>query len=173
MEKELKRTRAGEYLVPGLIGVIGAVLFVESYSISVAEAARRANIITSDFFPRIIAGALVVLSVATIVLTYFRHRKATAPSPEPTEIGNQQPADLAFSPVWGVLVSLGLMAVFFVMFKPVGFILAAFVYTAGYLYVFGSRKILPSLLYSLVYVAVVFVTFRYAFRVMPPGGILY
>jgi len=174
MEQQTVQKDFGAYVVPGVIAIIGIVLFVESYSISVAEAARKSNIITSDFFPRLIAIGIIILSMTSMIQTFIKRRNNTVDSQKTNVVSDlDSQHQTVFPEVRGLLICLALIIGFFLLFKPAGFIISALVFITAYLRIFGRRKFLFAFIYAFAYVAVIYLSFRYAFRVLPPDGFLF
>jgi hypothetical protein len=173
MDQQTIQKDLGAYVVPGVIAIVGIVLFVESYSISVAEAAKKSNIITSDFFPRLIAIGIIILSLTSMIQTFIKQRNTVRDRTTNVASNLDSQQQTVFPEIRGLLICLALIIGFFLLFKPAGFIVSALVFITAYLRIFGRRKFLFALLYAFAYVTVIYLSFRYAFRVLPPNGFLF
>ena len=163
MFKKYKDVFCGSILI-----LLGAGLYIASFGIkSVAL-----NLIKADFFPRLDAALLVILGVILVVTGLAKSRYCQAN--EEKEI-----------PFWkndgtvSMLETLGLIALYIFALKPVGFVIATFVYLVAQMYVLTPREkrtrrntVLFAVI-SLVTSVAVYLVFVKVFYLMLPAGILH
>jgi len=113
---------------------------------------------TAALFPRIMAGGLIVTALAILIQSL--RKKADAPEP------GQKKNALKF------LLSLGTFVAYYLLFKPLGFIVDSALLVFVCMYRMGCRKWWTMAIYSIVMPAVVFAIFYYLFYTSLPLGIL-
>ena len=124
MLKKYKDVFCGSALI-----LLGVGLYIASFGIkSVAL-----NLIKADFFPRLDAALLVILGLILVVTGLAKAR-------------HYQPAKEKDIPFWkndgtiSMLETLGLIALYIFALKPVGFVIATFVYLVAQMYVLAPRE---------------------------------
>ena len=110
-----------------------------------------------DLFPRIASGGLIITSL--IVLINALRGKSDNEDKEPVK--------------WiDFLMTLGLFAAYYLLFRPLGFILTSALATAALMYKLGCRKWWVIALYSIIMPIIIFCVFYYGMYVSLPLGIL-
>lgn len=108
-------------------------------------------------FPRIASGGLIVTSL--VVLINALRGKSDEEDKEPIK--------------WvDFLITLGMIVAFYLLLRPLGFILTGALATAALMYRLGCRNWWAIVLYSLIMPTVIFCIFYYGMYVGLPLGIL-
>lgn len=163
MLKKYKDVFCGSALI-----LLGVGLYIASFGIkSVAL-----NLIKADFFPRLDAALLVILGLILVVTGLAKAQ-------------HYQPAEEKDIPFWendgtiSMLETLGLIALYIFALKPVGFVIATFVYLVAQMYVLAPREkrtrknMVLFVVISLITSIVVYLVFVKVFYLMLPAGILH
>ncbi|MCG8597153.1 MAG: tripartite tricarboxylate transporter TctB family protein [Kiloniellales bacterium] len=113
------------------------------------------------FFPILIGTCLLVLSVVLLVqgITALRAGDAREAS------GGWAPSRQAFA-------VLGCFAVYLLLLPTVGFVLASIPFFAVLMHLYGARRGLVVAVGAFAAPVVLFVIFRYGFRIVPPRGLV-
>ncbi len=110
-----------------------------------------------DFFPRIMSGGLIVTGLI-IVLTSLLSKKPEEDC-EPIH--------------WvELLINMAILALYYVLLRPLGFIVDSVLVTAVVMYRFGCRNYPAIVIWSVVMPSVIFCLFYYTLYVGLPLGIL-
>ena len=108
-------------------------------------------------FPRIASGGLILTSL--VVLINALRGKSDEEEKEPIK--------------WiEFLITLGMLAAFYLLLRPLGFILTSALATAALMFRLGCRKWWVIALYSVIMPTVIFCIFYYGMYVSLPLGIL-
>lgn len=152
----------------GVTILLGVALFLMSFGIkSVAL-----NLIKADFFPRLIAALLVFLGVI-LLLTGLKAAKEYQTVEEESEL-----------PFWkndgtiSMLETLVLIGVYVLLMKPLGFVIATFIYLVVQMYVLTPKEkrtrknVVLFVVISLIASLAIYLLFVRVFYLMLPAGIL-
>jgi hypothetical protein len=148
----------------GLISVsvfgIGLSIFVWVWTAAVFPPGTD-NQIGSAFFPRVLAGGLILLCIALLVQTIRKKKHG-----EGFAFSFRNPAFLR------VFVTLTASFIFAVLLKLLGFIICAVLLLTGLMYMLGSRKVVEMIVVSLVTALIVQVVFEKFLGIVLPYGVL-
>ena len=122
------------------------------------------------FFP-VIVGLFLILTAAGCVIQAF----TAGMSPDPSAAGGKLAGEHAptarpcAGKAWGLL---GLLAAYALFLKPLGFLIAIFLFLLVSIRIFGYRRWLPSLGFTAAIAAISYVSFVIWLKVPLPLGIL-
>lgn len=109
-----------------------------------------------DFFPRIMAGGLILTGICILLTAVFGKKTEKAPNIN-----------------WlSLLVNIAMLLSYFLLLKPLGFIVDTTLMTAFLMYRMGCRKYLQLSIWSIVMPTLIFCVFYYLLYVSLPMGIL-
>lgn len=110
-----------------------------------------------EFFPRMMSAGLVITGIAILI-------KALNPKTE----------DESVEPILWVelLINISALVIFYLLFKPLGFIVDAAWITAFVMYRFGCRNYKAIVIWSIVMPSAIFCVFYYLLYVGLPLGVL-
>ena len=139
--------------------------------IAMAKALPKSKVmaIGPDFMPTVVGVLIVVLAAILLVQSVGKLRRGGAVSDEDAKDNSDYRR---------VLESLVLAIVYVNVLKPVGFLLSTFVYLCLQIYVLApndkrsKKDIIKFVVISLIFTVVVYVLFRYGFKIILPPGIL-
>ena len=152
-------------------GVFLILLGVGLYAMSFRIKSVALNLIKADFFPRLDAALFVILGLILTGtgLSKARHSQAEAADSVPFW---KQDATVS------MLETLGLIAVYIALMKPVGFVITTVLYLIAQMYVLtprekrtGKNAVLFAVI-SLVTSLAIYLCFTRVFYLMLPAGIL-
>lgn len=161
--------------------VLCLVFFGYQFAASFGLRVYKTDVLGSNFMPRVTS---VIGVVCILLILLLNHGvKKFVPSSEEAESSDAASSVVETGPhtITGIikkqsgLVTLVLIALYIVCMRPLGFILATFLYLCAQLFLFVSprkRRTAFILLLSAVFSASVYFLFKYAFSVMLPAGIL-
>ncbi|MPM75966.1 hypothetical protein SDC9_122961 [bioreactor metagenome] len=121
-----------------------------------------------DFMPTVIGGVTFVLAAALVVTSLMALKHGIVH----TEAVQEESPDYK-----RVLISFLLILVYVFVFKPVGFILSTCAYLPVQMFVLAPedrrsiKDILKLAVISVIFTFVVFVLFRYGFKIILPAGL--
>lgn len=110
-----------------------------------------------DFFPRIMSGGLIITGLVILLTALF----------------SKHPQEECESIKWiELLINIAILGVYYVLLRPLGFIVDSVLVTAVVMYRFGCRNYLALVIWSIVMPTAVFCLFYYTLYVGLPLGIL-
>ena len=155
----------GDLIVGAFYAVLSAAILI------MARALPKSKVmaIGPDFMPTVVGVISLVLSIILIVQAIGKlHANKGA-----DEVKEQDESDYK-----RVLESLILATIYVNVLKPVGFLISTFVYLTLQMIVLApndkrsKKEILKYVIINLVFTVVVFVLFRYGFKIILPSGII-
>ena len=155
----------GDLIVGAFYAVLSAAILI------MARALPKSKVmaIGPDFMPTVVGVISLVLSVILIVQAIGKlHANKGA-----DEVKKKDESDYK-----RVLESLILATIYVNVLKPVGFLISTFVYLTLQMIVLApndkrsKKEILKYVIINLVFTVVVFVLFRYGFKIILPSGII-
>ncbi|MFO7297489.1 MAG: tripartite tricarboxylate transporter TctB family protein [Pseudomonadota bacterium] len=153
---------AGRFNAHALLGLalvlIGAGLFISAQDIHVSPAVV---LLGPRLFPSIVAVALVVLGIATIVVELFGSRDAAEAEGAAQTPENDWPS---------FLTALAGPTLFLLTVEPLGFAVATALLFAAVARAFGSRRLILDLGIGILIGAVILVAFSYGLGLVLPLG---
>lgn len=155
----------GDLLVSVFYLVLGVVMLI------MAKALPKSKVmaIGPDFMPTVVAILILVLAGILLLQTVNRLRRGGAVDAA---------AEKDTSDYKRVLASLVLATVYVNILKPVGFLISTFVYLGLQIPVLApddkrsKKDIIKYTVISLVFTVIVYVLFRYGFKIILPTGLL-
>ena len=117
------------------------------------------------FFPNVLAFILLITGVIEIVVGVVQ--RATLPVLSFTVIGET----LRDRQVQSVLIALGLMVLYVVFMKVIGFFTTSFIFLSGMMWRMGV-KIVRNIIYTVVLLVVLYLVFARLFFVNLPQGLI-
>lgn len=155
----------GDLIVGAFYAVLSAAILI------MARALPKSKVmaIGPDFMPTVVGVISLVLSIILIVQAIGKlHANKGA-----DEVKEKDESDYK-----RVLESLILATIYVNVLKPVGFLISTFVYLTLQMIVLApndkrsKKEILKYVIINLVFTVVVFVLFRYGFKIILPSGII-
>ena len=122
-----------------------------------------------DFMPLVVGIISLVLAVILLIQSIAKLRKKE----DKVEVEEKEHCDYR-----RVLESLLLATIYVNVLKPVGFLISTFVYLTLQMIVLApndkrtKKEIIKYLIINLIFTVVVFVLFRYGFKIILPAGII-
>ncbi len=119
-----------------------------------------------DFMPTVVGGLTLVLSLVLLVMSVNTLRK------NPDAVYTADQGDYK-----RMLISLVLILIYVLAFKPVGFIIATLVYLPFQMYFLApedkksKKHIIQLIVTDIIFTFIVFFLFRYGFKIVLPAGI--
>jgi putative tricarboxylic transport membrane protein len=147
--------RKRNLIVSFVFMAFGIFLFIESMSIK----QMMKNDVGSGFFPKIIAGAIIVMSLIRLIVTLS----------EPVGEKKKSNSDMA-----GGWLSILLVGIYVATFKPVGFIVSTIIYLFLQMLVLTpkDKRNIPQLaIIAIIAPLFIYVMFVYALNTPLPKGI--
>lgn len=163
-EEEIPRgwSRWSEILVAAALVIIGIVILVQTQDIRVVRAMSQ---VSPRAIPNLVGGGLVVLGI-WYAIDIIRHPHVVAGGEDAEDADIDAPTD------WKVLVLIAVaLAVFALLMKPAGFIIASAALFTISSTAMGSRKVLHNALIGIVLGTIIYVGFDIWLGVRLPGGI--
>ena len=103
-----------DYACSVLFLIFGIFMFIQSLSIH----SMMDKDVGSGFVPKIVAMAIIVISAIKLLLTFLSKKSEEAKKSD--------------EDIMGGLLTIVLLAIYVVLFKPLGFILSTFIYLVEY-----------------------------------------
>jgi len=151
--------RNKETLLASVLLIFGVVFFVAVARFP--DTAMRYRAISPSFFPNLLAGAMVVLSV-------FLGVEGWRGAPARIFDIKAEPRDV----VRAVLL-VGILIAFLFLLKVLGFAITAFIFTGSVQLLLGEKRILRVALFSLTVTALLYIVFVTLLRVPLPYGAIF
>lgn len=155
----------GDLIVSIFYMILGVVMIIMARALPKSKVME----IGPDCMPTVVGILILVLSAILLVQSVKKLQKGGA-------LSEQEEKDQ--SDYKRVLESLVLATVYVNVLKPVGFLLSTFVYLCLQIYVLApndkrtKKDIIKFVVISLVFTVVVYVLFRYGFKIILPTGII-
>lgn len=124
------------------------------------------NLTGPAFFPEVLAIAYLVLGVIQILAGFKVQKQIEEGTPSDT-----QEAQKKKGRVWPTVEFIALLIAFIVLFEPLGFIISTIAFLFLLMLLLGV-KWWKSLLYAIIYTAVIYLLFGKLFTIGLPAGIL-
>lgn len=112
-------------------------------------------------FPRIIAGIIIACAVIVLVRTILDKK------PDPKNV------DYSSKNAIGVYITMGALILYFLLMKPLGFLIATVIMLSCFFAWFSKKKIYVCLIMAVVTSLIIFVIFSKALNVSMRFGLLY
>ncbi|ETA81568.1 tripartite tricarboxylate transporter TctB family protein [Youngiibacter fragilis] len=152
-----------------LIVGLSMLAFGLFYLIMTMQIPRKGKLIDATFFPYILSTIMLIVGLLQTVRGAASAKRFDAASYEEPKAG--QKGDMKT-----VLITVGLILVYVVLLKPLGFIISSSLYLFAQILVLVPVRIKKNyLLYALVAVitsAIIYVSFRFGLDLMLPAGLL-
>lgn len=152
-----------------LIVGLSMLAFGLFYLIMTMQIPRKGKLIDATFFPYILSTIMLIVGLLQTVRGAASAKRYDAASYEEPKAG--QKGDMKT-----VLITVGLILVYVVLLKPLGFIISSSLYLFAQILVLVPVRIKKNyLLYALVAVitsAIIYVSFRFGLDLMLPAGLL-
>ena len=155
----------GDFVVGIFYAVLGAALIIGSRALPKSKVME----IGPDFMPTLIGAIILILAGILLVETVTRFRSQSA---ELDASGFKDTSD--YKRVLGSLVAA---TVYVNILKPVGFIISTLVYLLVQIYILApdqsrtKKDIVTYVIIDVVFTVVVYMLFRYGFKIVLPAGI--
>ena len=155
----------GDFVVGIFYAVLGAALIIGSRALPKSKVME----IGPDFMPTLIGAIILILAGILLVETATRFRSQSA---ELDASGFKDTSD--YKRVLGSLVAA---TVYVNILKPVGFIISTLVYLLVQIYILApdqsrtKKDIVTYVIIDVVFTLVVYMLFRYGFKIVLPAGI--
>ena len=155
----------GDFVVSIFYAVLGAALIIGSRALPKSKVME----IGPDFMPTLIGAIILILAGILLVETATRFRSQSA---ELDASGFKDTSD--YKRVLGSLVAA---TVYVNILKPVGFIISTLVYLLVQIYILApdqsrtKKDIVTYVIIDVVFTVVVYMLFRYGFKIVLPAGI--
>ena len=155
----------GDFVVGIFYAVLGAALIIGSRALPKSKVME----IGPDFMPTLIGAIILILAGILLVETATRFRSQSA---ELDASGFKDISD--YKRVLGSLVAA---TVYVNILKPVGFIISTLVYLLVQIYILApdqsrtKKDIVTYVIIDVVFTVVVYMLFRYGFKIVLPAGI--
>ena len=156
----MKRTRQNSIVFAGLIAVFGIVLLTVLIPKYIKVTARMTGI-SPRLFPQIIAGLMIVLSAAWIIMELRAMKKSGE------DFKGYFPNLKALLPQ---VALIGSGIIFLVLAPMLGFVIASVPFVFFLLWLFGSKRWWLNAIVAVAYPIVLYVLFHYLLRVNFPVG---
>lgn len=139
--------------------IFGIFLFAISFTVkSIIE-----NDVGPAFMPKVVAGAIVIVSVSKLVIALKNH------SPEYTE--KRQSTDDKI----GSLMTILNLAAYVILFEPLGFIISSIVFLTLQMTILSDKAHFKPVKFGIISISAtlaIYFLFVYAFNLMLPEGLL-
>lgn len=112
-----------------------------------------------EFFPVLLSYCLIAVALALLLTAIFGKEQ-------------QEAVNLTAQNVIHVLIIIGAFIAYYLLLKPLGFILSSALLVALSMYLLGCKKPVLIIIYSILMPAAVFALFYYALEVSLPLGVL-
>jgi putative tricarboxylic transport membrane protein len=144
-----------------LIASLFLLLFCAGYAYLTANLATRAieNTTQPSFFPWVITACLTILSLSLLI-------QAVIP-----KFSQMVPKSSGIPPKRAIL-ALVLSIIYLALLPLLGFIGANILLFSGLMYLYGERKLIKNIIFSVLVSVVIFYLFREGFQIRLPAGIL-
>ncbi len=156
----------GDFVVGIFYAVLGIALIIGAKALPKSKVME----IGPDFMPTLVGAIILVLAGILLVETFARF-KANAAELEASNFKDTSD----YKRVLGSLVSA---LIYVNILKPVGFIVSTLVYLIVQIYILApdsqrtKKDMIKYLIIDVVFTIVVYLLFRYGFKIVLPGGIL-
>ena len=151
-----------------IVSIFYAVLSVAMIVMASMLTKSKVMEIGPDFMPTVVGVISLVLSIILLIQTIGKLRRK----------GDDEAQEKDESDYRRVLESLILATVYVNVLKPVGFLISTFVYLTLQMIVLApndkrtKKDVVKYVVINLIFTAVVFVLFRYGFKIILPAGII-
>ena len=140
-----------DYACSVLFLIFGIFMFIQSLSIH----SMMDKDVGSGFVPKIVAMAIIVISAIKLLLTFLSKKSD--------------------EDIMGGLLTIVLLAIYVVLFKPLGFILSTFIYLFFQITLLSTEKNRNLILFGIISVVapvVIYALFVYVIKMPLPTGLL-
>ena len=146
-----------DYACSVLFLIFGIFMFIQSLSIH----SMMDKDVGSGFVPKIVAMAIIVISAIKLLLTFLSKKSEEAKKSD--------------EDIMGGLLNIVLLAIYVVLFKPLGFILSTFIYLFFQITLLSTEKNRNLILFGIISVVapvVIYALFVYVIKMPLPTGLL-
>jgi hypothetical protein len=161
-----------EILTALLFLMIGIIYLILSNEVRLMTAVEKSSIVNSRFYPKMIGGGIVLLSLAHVIQTVWRlilASKEKTATKDDTELGSRADGNnVKRFLIFSVLCVLNVIGTYFV-----GFIISNLVFLFLALTILECRRIIFNVVLTISTVALISTVFKYGLGVMIPRGILF
>jgi len=128
------------------------------------------------YTPKLLGGALIVLSVIMLISDLIQQRKNSKAGVQETELSEKETQEQKKIDMTGGVLSIVLVIGYALLVRPLGFVITSAIYLFLQILVLSyknERKVLiPAIVISIVSPIVVYLIWYYVFEVPLPAGIL-
>lgn len=146
-----------DYACSVIFLIFGIFMFTQSLSIQ----SMMDKDVGSGFVPKIVAAAIIVISALKFLLTAFNKKKADSIKTDEDMTGG--------------LLTIALLAIYVVLFKPFGFILSTMIYLFFQITLLSTEKNRNFILFGVISVVapvLIYAMFVYVIKMPLPTGII-
>ena len=146
-----------DYACSVLFLIFCSFMFIQSLSIH----SMMDKDVGSGFVPKIVAMAIIVISAIKLLLTFLSKKSEEAKKSD--------------EDIMGGLLTIVLLAIYVVLFKPLGFILSTFIYLFFQITLLSTEKNRNLILFGIISVVapvVIYALFVYVIKMPLPTGLL-
>ena len=146
-----------DYACSVLFLIFCIFMFIQSLSIH----SMMDKDVGSGFVPKIVAMAIIVISAIKLLLTFLSKKSEEAKKSD--------------EDIMGGLLTIVLLAIYVVLFKPLGFILSTFIYLFFQITLLSTEKNRNLILFGIISVVapvVIYALFVYVIKMPLPTGLL-
>jgi uncharacterized membrane protein len=158
----------GTLLVSGSLVIFTAILSITAQYIDVGAAMAKGG----DFMPKICSTLLLALGVMLFVSDLYRCKRGKT---DVSESGKTPARDGLVLNYSRLFANLALIALYFILMVPAGFLTATALYLTFQIYLFSDREKKRMILCPVIGItasAVIYYLFTYCFQLLLPYGIL-
>jgi len=155
-----------EFHIALLLVLVGFFVLLTSNTIPLMVAVEKSSVINARFFPKLMGGILILLSIGMAVENYFR--KSTGRSKASDEDRKKLKGE------WARLSAVATICLlYYLLFQPLGFLLSSLLFMLGFLTFLGVRKWHVILPLSVLVPLCVYLLFKTILGAPLPDGLLY
>ena len=155
-----------EFHIALLLVLVGFFVLLTSNTIPLMVAVEKSSVINARFFPKLMGGILILLSIGMVVENYFR--KSTGRSKASDEDRKKLKGE------WARLSAVAIICLlYYLLFQPLGFLLSSLLFMLGFLTFLGVRKWHVILPLSVLVPLCVYLLFKTILGAPLPDGLLY
>ena len=155
-----------EFHIATLLVLVGFFVLLMSNTIPLMVAVEKSSVINARFFPKVMGGILILLSIVMAIENYFR-----------VSTDKSNAADKDKKKLKGRWARLGAVAficlLYYLLFQPLGFLLSSLLFMLGFLMFLGVRRWYVVLPLSILVPLCVYLLFKTILGAPLPDGLLY
>jgi putative tricarboxylic transport membrane protein len=149
-----------------LLALVGFFVLLMSNTIPLMVAVEKSSVINARFFPKLMGGILILLSIGMAVENYFRI--STGQSKASDEDKKKRKVE------WARLSAVAIICLlYYLLFQPLGFLLSSLLFMLGFLTFLGVRRWYVVVPLSILVPLCVYLLFKTILGAPLPEGLLY